>query len=356
MSSLEHSNTRDYLRQSTILFLGLVVAGAIFSYLFQHVTLEEVLDLLRNANRPAIGAFVLCSLLAAAFRCWRYKLLLASNGHHPSTWPLFLIVLVRNFFTDFLPARLGSLIYVFLVNFRLNVPYPAAAASFSLAMIFDLLAVAPIILVGLLFTGGSGAVSETWLITGTVVLALGSALTVRALPFMITQAVAILSRLELRQTARKQKVLRFLEDLRQDVERSSSAGILISVFVLSFVVRLCKYAGLYFFLYALLAPLGYTWSDLNPAKVTLGFCAAELAASLPISGIAGFGVYEGTWAMVFEFLGFPAHIAKLTGISHHLFTQVYACLMGGTALFLLLLPMIGKFVRTQSLDRAVQSK
>ncbi|MCB0337731.1 MAG: PD40 domain-containing protein, partial [Bdellovibrionales bacterium] len=49
---------------------------------------------------------------------------------------------------------------------------------------------------------------------------------------------------------------------------------------------------------------------------------------LPFSGIAGFGLYEGTWAVVFRYLGLDGGVADVTAISHHLFTQVYGYLLG----------------------------
>jgi hypothetical protein len=64
-----------------------------------------------------------------------------------------------------------------------------------------------------------------------------------------------------------------------------------------------------------------------------------LAASLPVSGIGAFGAYEGAWAAAFELLGFPGHLAKLTAVSHHLFTQVYGYSLGALAFLLLLLPV-----------------
>ena len=64
-----------------------------------------------------------------------------------------------------------------------------------------------------------------------------------------------------------------------------------------------------------------------------------MAASLPISGIAGFGAYEGAWAGVFILLGFPAAMAKATSLSHHLVTQLYGYLIGiASILTLLALP------------------
>ena len=74
----------------------------------------------------------------------------------------------------------------------------------------------------------------------------------------------------------------------------------------------------------------------------VGLVAAESSASLPVSGIAGFGAYEGVWAFTFEFLGFPEKIAQLTAISHHLFTQLYGYSIGALALMLLLLPIASR--------------
>ena len=71
----------------------------------------------------------------------------------------------------------------------------------------------------------------------------------------------------------------------------------------------------------------------------MGACGAEFSASLPISGIAGFGAYEGTWAIIFTILGFPQKLAITTGISHHLITQVWGYSLGVICLALLLLPL-----------------
>jgi len=118
-----------------------------------------------------------------------------------------------------------------------------------------------------------------------------------------------------------------------------NTGMYWRVIMLSFGVRVCKYVSLYALLLGLVIPLGYTVSEFPFAKVFLGLTSAELASSLPISGIAGFGAYEGTWALVFQLLGYPEKTALLTGISHHLITQLYGYGLGGLALLFLLLPV-----------------
>jgi uncharacterized membrane protein YbhN (UPF0104 family) len=129
----------------------------------------------------------------------------------------------------------------------------------------------------------------------------------------------------------------FCAEAEKEVTHAREEGIFLRLFALSLLVRLAKYGSLYLLLHALLRPLAYGVEELSPAKVLLGLVSSELAASLPISGIAGFGVYEGTWSLVFTLLGMPAELAAATGVSHHVFTQAYGYLLGAASLLLLLL-------------------
>ncbi len=127
---------------------------------------------------------------------------------------------------------------------------------------------------------------------------------------------------------------------------------LLRVLVLSLGVRCCKYLSLYVLLLALVLPLGYLPGDFPLPKVFLGLTTAELAASLPISGIAGFGAYEGAWSLVFQLLGYPEKLSALTSISHHLLTQTFGYSLGGAAFLLLLLP----WKRNRQQQTAAQNK
>lgn len=132
-----------------------------------------------------------------------------------------------------------------------------------------------------------------------------------------------------------------LQALRSELLLLQKSGMLLRILVLSLGVRCCKYLSLYVLLLSLILPLGYLPGDFPLAKVFFGLTAAEMAASLPISGIAGFGAYEGAWSLVFQLLGYPEKLSAPTSISHHLLTQVYGYSLGGTAFLLLLLPRLG---------------
>ncbi len=326
------------LRNALYFLFSLATTVGIFSYLLRSVRPGDVIDLLKNVNLWAVAAFVVLSLTQSIFRLWRYKVLLRLSGYSPSSLALFLVVLVRNFFSDLLPARIGTLIYVYMVNSRLGVPFAAAASSFSLSFIFDFIVLAPMIVLAVVAAGAVGEMSPAVLIGGAVALLVVTVVVLFLLPQCFRLAAATLERMPLIGAARRAKWGAAMRSVEGEIHRAQKAGVYLRVLALSFMVRVGKYGSYYVFLYALLAPLGYTWAQLDLPRAFLGFCAAEMAASLPISGIAGFGAYEGTWSLAFHLLGYPENIAKLTSISHHLFTQVYGYGLGALALIVLLMP------------------
>ena len=317
---------------------SLILSVTILAWLFSTVSLSEIISLIRGADRRWILCFVALSLLTSLFRMLRYRLLLGLSGAKPASLPLFLVVLVRNLFSDLLPARIGSLIYIYIVNVRLGVALSAATSSFTLAFFFDILALAPIALYAAVSSLSSeGLLSPVNLAAGALAIGAGSALIIQILPWCFGKASAILE--NRKAGSASHRCAGFIKAAQQDMLRIREAGIYARVFVLSVAVRLGKYLTLYAFLLALLLPRGFTLQELSFSRVFPGLCAAELAASLPVSGIAGLGAYQGAWVFTFTLLGFPLDIAKLTSLAHHLFTQTWGYSLGVLALLILLLPV-----------------
>ena len=188
----------------------------------------------------------------------------------------------------------------------------------------------------------SGFISPAVMAGGAVVLGLVSFGVLLILPFLLRLLAALSLKMSLLSQAVRQRLHDGIAEAEQNILLARTQGIYWKVFALSLGVRCCKYLSLYVLLLALVLPLGYALRSFPLAKVFLGLCSAELAASLPVSGIAGFGAYEGAWALVFQLLGYPERIAVLTSISHHLLTQVYGYSLGALALLILLLPVFKK--------------
>ena len=329
--------SKKYRRQTLFFLFSLIVSIGIFTYLFSVVSIQEVLTLLKNISAQWILLFLLMSFSMSLFRTWRYAVVLNASGYRPNKIALFLITLVRNFFSDLLPARLGTLIYIYLVQSRLGIPFGAAAASFALAFVFDILSLSLLIILATLAMT-SEFMSPLLMAAGGCILALCSGGVLILLPGILNFLAKMSSSLPLITEKMRLKLHNALADTRKDINLAREQGIYWRILALSFGVRIFKYLSLYILLLALVIPLGFTVHSFPLAKVFLGLCSAELAASLPISGLAGFGVYEGTWALVFQLLGYSERIAALTSVSHHLLTQVYGYSLGAAALLVLLLP------------------
>ncbi|WP_419176051.1 lysylphosphatidylglycerol synthase domain-containing protein [Desulfosediminicola sp.] len=325
------------IRRFQFIVFSCVVSAGIFFYLFTRVSLDEVLSAVGNLDPAWLAYFLLFSLLMSIFRTWRYHLLLATSGFQVKKIPLFLVTLVRNFFSDLLPARLGTLIYVYLIRTRLNVPLAPAVSSFAYAFIFDILALAVMLVPAVLLIGGITQSGKIVLVAGGI-LGIICIVIVYCMPGLSLWSAYAIERLTFLPPSWRSWLTSELRSLRDHFLKVREQGLYWHILALSLCVRLCKYLGLYVLLLGLVLPLGYTVGNFPFPKVFLGLCSAELAASLPISGIAGFGAYEGAWAMVFQMLGYSEKLAVLTSISHHLITQIYGYSLGGLALLVLVLP------------------
>jgi len=320
---------------------SLGITAAIFSYLLTYVSVGDVIEIIRSVSWNFLAIFVILSLAGSLCRTWRYQTVLKVAGHSPATLPLFLTTLIRNLFADLLPARLGDLVYIYIGTTRLGIPFGSAASSFALAFLFDILALVPLVAFALWSIQGAsiqGHMAATPFIIGGVILSAVTIAIIAFLPSLVKFATKFIKSISFLPKKWISKINTGLESIINSLELAKKAGIYGRLLFLSVLVRLAKYSSYYVFLCGMLVPLGYNLQQMPFAKAFLGMFASELAASLPFSGFAGFGVYEGTWALTFELLGLPGSDAKLTAVSHHLFTQVYGYLLGIAALLILLLP------------------
>lgn len=332
---------RARLKYTIYLLFSVGVTVGVLTYLFSQVHPAEVLRMGMGLRREGLIAFLACSLAMSICRLWRYEILLRVSGFNPPRFSLFLVVLVRNFFSDLLPARLGTAIYVYLVTTRLGVTFSAAASSFAASLLLDILAMAPLVALAVWLLGGAVAGGAAALWAGVLMLAVVTVSAWALLPHALGWAArCMLARSGLRRRAWARGLLMAALGIRRELGRIRTAGIYGRVFVLSLLIRIGKYAGMYFLLWALLAPKGYGFAQLPPAKVFMGLTAAELAASTPVSGVAAIGAYEGAWAMAFQLLGFPVDIAQLSSLAHHAITQLFGYGVGLLAMLLLLLPRL----------------
>jgi len=199
-----------------------------------------------------------------------------------------------------------------------------------LAILFDLIALAPLLLLAILMVGSGNNASRTLLATFAVMLGIvGFSVMRLVVPvgnWATTQIAVNGSSSWFAKTVKLTK--RTVEALREVQHQKIFARVLL----VSMVVRLCKFGSYYFLVLAIMTPLGYPIAVLGFFRVFLGVVSAELAAALPISGLGGFGTFEAAWALSFSQLGFSTEHAVLSGILAHAVSQMVEYVFGLAAL------------------------
>jgi hypothetical protein len=315
-----------------VVSLGLTLG--LFWYLLGQIDLAELARAARGLAVGPLAAFGILLLAGAAARALRFWLLLAR------TVPLrvmLAITLARNLFADLLPARLGGLSYVYLLTSRARRPAEDGFASLFLAFLFDLIAIAPLLALAALVVGGGEAVPTAWLLAAAAVLGAAAYGVARSAPWAAGRVADWLGRRgpESPRLALLSGRARLAAVRLAPVKEWHAFG---QIFVLSLLVRVCKFGSYYYLVLAVMTPLGYTPSGLGVFSVFLGVVGAELAGALPIHGIAGFGTYEAAWAFGFSRLGFTMEHAVISGILAHGLSQIVEYALGGAALLWLMRP------------------
>ena len=326
-----------------LIFFGfsLLVTVVVFRALFQQVSWSDVWTMVREMEmRWALG-FVGCSLVMHLLRTVRYRLVLQASGETTSFFPLMLVVIVRGMCVDMLPARLGELVYLFLMRTRLGIEWGAATASFALAFLFDLLALAPLVVVGAWFLGAAG-MSAPMLALGGLLLLVASLGLLWALQPLMRFGQWMIGPFCRKQQGWALFLHELADSTSESLHLSREKHLFWPLLFLSLGVRCAKYTGLYVMILALLVPQGYSMADLPLAQSFIALVSGEMVASLPVSGIAGFGAYEGTLAWVMGLFGHSPETAAALSISHRLVTQVYGWITGLLGLALLMLPWFAR--------------
>jgi uncharacterized membrane protein YbhN (UPF0104 family) len=297
----------------------------------------QLLAVLRGASVPLLSAYAVCMLVQAAWRAMRYRLLLRAAGEPtvPGFGHMYLVTLARNMFVDLLPARVGELSYIAMLNRGYRVSGTACVSSLGISVLFDFAALL-VIVTGLLAVELAVGNLPMWLIDVTSVLAIAVAVGLAAVFYayepMLRGVRGILARMP--------RVLVFLEKLAGAIRATRTAGVLGRTLGLSLLVRVFKYAGMYFAFLAVARAAFPEMASVAYWKVLLSLLSSEAAASAPVPTFMSFGSYESGGTAMWTLLGFPAADAALCTLALHICSQVMDYSVGGLGLlvFTLLVP------------------
>ena len=327
------------------IILSFIVSAGLIWLLISRIDTKDLFQTLAEIYWPALLAFAAISFCAAILRAWRYQWLLRLYSVKPGQ--IFLVTLIRNLFVDLLPARVGSLSYIYILNKRLNFPFEAATSSFLLSVVFDFITLSPFLILAILAVGlGTSIVSSTHLLGFAVVFLFFISLITWKLRqvclFLIKIFQFLLQKFKLIDREWSKNAIKKLHSTVICIQETQKNKIFWPVFFLSFGIRLLKYTSLHFLLYSLVKSRGFILSGMSIWKTILGITGAELTSVLPVKGIAGFGTWESAWALTFRLMKFQPDIAIISGIGVHLITNIFEYSLGIISILILLFPFLGK--------------
>ncbi len=324
----------------SIALIGLYVQ--LFTGAGKTVDLDSLWRILRDVGLELLLIYLLFQLLQAYFRARRYALLLAAAGDpaRPPFFGMYLITVVRNMAADLLPARLGELAYVVMLNRGYRVGVDAGLSSLSISMVFDVAILVPIILALTLAPLAAATPQLNMLIAAAVLIVLV------VLAFLIMFAgMRHLGALTYKAAARIDsrlltRLAKLFTGLARAYERTRDAGVFVQTLAYTVAVRVVKYVGLYVLFLAVTQPNFPELATLAPWKVLGTLLASEAAASLPIPAFMSFGVYEGGGILALAMFGIDAAQATLAVLALHICSQAVDYLLGGVCLlvFLFIVP------------------
>ena len=313
----------------SVLVLGLLLSLA--GSLGADVSPSDVVAALRSAIPTLVVAYALCQLVQALARAQRARVLLRASlpagTRVPGLFRMLLVTFVRGACADMLPARIGELSYVAMLNRGCAIPAADCLSSLSIGLLFDFLALLAVLAVAI-----PAAAQGLSLIGSMVVLAavcaVGVALLFFALPVLAEWRWERFALFRWRPVAALVKLARDVAAAVVAVRRGRVAG---RVLALSLAVRAAKYAGLYVLFVAVTRPLWPALSRASVPAVLVALIAAEGAASLPVPTFLSFGSYEAGGLAALTALGFPAGDSLVAMTAMHLLSQVVDYSLGGLA-------------------------
>jgi len=302
----------------------------------------SVITALQNTSTTLLVVVGLVFLFGILLRAIRYRLLLRLCGEDnvPSLPQMCLVTGVRNMFVDMLPARVGELIYVALLNRGYGVKLENGASSLAIAIAFDFVGLLLVAVCIVVLQLGAGDL-QGWAVSGIILALVLSVVAIVGLFLLLPVIDRILQqRLAPRfeNESFLSKLLGFVSKLSESVTQVRQSGGTVSIVVLSVFIRLFKYLGFYLLFKAVAEPSFESLATLSDATIVGALIGGEVGASLPLPTFMSFGSYEAGTALVFQLLGVADQAAALvTMLCVHIWSQAMEYVLGGFLLALFFL-------------------
>ena len=326
----------------SLLLLGLLLHSLTGSA--ELAIIPRLVSILTSTSLLCIGLYLLTGCTQSWLRAMRYRVILRSSladEEVPGHFHLFLVTLARNMFVDMLPARLGELSYIAMLNRGFKIGADACLSSLAISFVFDLIALA-LLLLGLMGYQLLYADLRPWLISTIIILLLVcTAILVFLFPFLrwfSGRLSALHERVSLHNkwlNKRLQGLLQLIEDTTASLQKTRQAGITGKLLALSLGVRIMKYLGLYLLFLGVVLPSALD-IEREISSVLIALVSAEAGASMPVPAFMSFGTYEAGGVLALVALGASKTTSVLVMLALHIWSQLidYSLGISGLILFI----------------------
>lgn len=342
---MEMQNQKGKTRRIVIRAINvvIVVGFGIFLvwYLLNQINVEDIKKAFLNIYVPSVIIGLVLMFSIDFFRAYRAKILIGSE--RIGIGDLFLVCVIRNAFNMVLPARTGELSYIYVLRRKFKFPVEIGISTLMIALIFDLVIIFFMIIISIIIVGiNKYAISSTSVILIAIGLLIVSLLVLFYLSKFIGFFIRVFDKILKKYKIGKNKIIQYiykkLVETNKNIEIIQKRRIYGKVYLASVAGRILKFTSYYFLIHAVLRPMGFDFSDLSYWVIFLATVAAEISAVLPTHALAGFGTYEGAFALAFILLGFSKEISIVVGFSYHIINLVFTVSVGLLAIIILSMP------------------
>ncbi|HBT97718.1 MAG TPA: hypothetical protein DEB25_08870 [Desulfobulbaceae bacterium] len=293
--------------------------------------LPRLARLLASANLLFIALYVVAGFAQNSLRALRYQMILKTGEDNiPGFFHIFTVTLTRSMFVDLLPARLGELTFVAMLNRGYRVGAGNCLSALSLSFLFDMIALG-ILLIALIFFQLFDGKYQPWMLGTLIAIFLFCLAAVAALFPLAGKIRSSLDALQAEQWKYLGKLVKLFNDTVEALRQAAQAGIVGKTLLLSLGVRICKYLGLYALFLGIVLP---EFSDIDTSIGTAlaALLSGEAGAALPVPAFMGFGSYEFGGSLALIALGANKTAALLIMLAIHLWSQGVDYTLGIAAL------------------------
>ena len=342
---MEDSKKKSNIKSIVFRVLNIVIVSGLgiflLYYLLNQVSLADIIKAFLGIYKPSLIIGLILMFSIDYFKAYRSKILIGSD--RIGIGDMFVVSLIRNAFNMVLPARTGELSYIYVLKRKFRFPVEIGVSTLMVALIFEVVVVFLMVIISIIIVG-----INRYAISSTSVILIAAGLFIIALLILVFLYKIIrfftkifnwiISKTRIGKNKAVQYIYKKLVDTNENIKIIQKRKIYWKVFLASVATRILKFTSYYFLIHAILKPMGYEFGDLSYWVIFLATVAAEISAVLPTHALAGFGTYEGAFALAFVALGFSSKISIIVGFNYHIINLIFTVTLGIIAMIVLSLP------------------